>query len=49
LPHVVDAICETQVHLQWTDSAALRAHAQAVGEPAQSFLFDLARSQRQQT
>jgi CRP-like cAMP-binding protein len=49
LPHVVDAICETEVDLLWLDSAALRAHAQAVGEPAQSFLFDLARSQRQQT
>ena len=49
LPHVVDAICKTEVQLDWVDSAALRAHAHAVGEPAQSFLFDLARSQRQQT
>jgi CRP-like cAMP-binding protein len=49
LPHVVDAICETEVQLDWVDSAALRADAQTVSEPAQSFLFDLARSQRQQT
>jgi CRP-like cAMP-binding protein len=49
VPHVVDAICETEVQLGWVDSAALRVDAQTVGEPAKSFLFDLARSQRQQT
>lgn len=49
LPHAVDAACETAVHLQWTDSAVVRALAQAVSEPAQTFLLDLARSQRQQT
>lgn len=49
LPHVVDAICETEAQLQWVASPEFRASAQAVSEPAKSLLFDLARSQRQQT
>ncbi len=49
LPHVVDAICETEAHLQWVPSAQFRESAQAVAEPTHSLLFDLARSQRQQT
>ena len=49
LPHVVDAVCDTAVQLQWTDSVALRALAQSMDDPAQSLLLDLARSQRQQT
>ncbi len=49
LPHVVDAICETEAQLQWVSSPELRGSAQSVSEPAKSLLFDLARSQRQQT
>ena len=49
MPHVVDAICETDAQLQWVPSPEFRANAQAVSEPAKSLLFDLARSQRQQT
>ncbi len=49
LPHVVDAICETEAQLQWVPSPELRGSAQSVSEPAKSLLFDLARSQRQQT
>ncbi len=49
LPHVVDAICETEAQLQWVAAPEFRASAQAVSEPAKSLLFDLARSQRQQT
>lgn len=49
LPHVVDAICETETQLQWVPSPDLRGSAQSVSEPAKSLLFDLARSQRQQT
>jgi len=49
LPHVVDAICETEAQLQWVPSPDLRGSAQLVSEPAKSLLFDLARSQRQQT
>ena len=49
LPHVVDAICETEAQLEWVPSPEFRGSAQAVTEPAKSLLFDLARSQRQQT
>jgi CRP-like cAMP-binding protein len=49
LPHVVDAICETEAQLQWVAAPEFRASAQGVSEPAESLLFDLARSQRQQT
>lgn len=49
LPHVVDAICETEAQLQWVPSPEFRGSAQSVSEPAKSLLFDLARSQRQQT
>jgi CRP-like cAMP-binding protein len=49
MPHAVDAICETEAQLQWVPSPEFRASAQAVSEPAKSLLFDLARSQRQQT
>jgi CRP-like cAMP-binding protein len=49
MPHVVDAICETETQLQWVPSPEFCASAQAVSEPAKSLLFDLARSQRQQT
>jgi CRP-like cAMP-binding protein len=49
LTHVVDAICETEAQLQWVAAPEFRASAQAVSEPAKSLLFDLARSQRQQT
>ena len=49
LPHVVDAFCETEAQLQWVAAPEFRASAQAVSEPAKSLLFDLARSQRQQT
>jgi CRP-like cAMP-binding protein len=49
LPHVVDAICDTEAQLQWVASPEFRASAQAVSEPAKSLFFDLARSQRQQT
>lgn len=48
-PHVVDAICETEAQLQWVAAPEFRANAQAASEPAKSLLFDLARSQRQQT
>lgn len=49
LPHVVDAVSDTEVQLQWVPLPEFRASAQAVNEPAKSLLLDLAHSQRQQT
>jgi CRP-like cAMP-binding protein len=49
LPHVVDAVSETEVQLQWVPWSEFRAGALAVAEPTRSLLLDLAHSQRQQT
>lgn len=49
LPHVVDAVAETEVYLQSVSVAPLVAEVQAWPEASQKLLLDLARSQRQQT
>ena len=48
-PHVVDAVSETEVQLQWVPIHEFQAQAMAVSEPAKSLLSDLAQAQRQQT
>jgi CRP-like cAMP-binding protein len=48
LPHVVDAVAETDVSLQTVALADFRSHVQALPEPSRSLLSDLARAQRQQ-
>jgi len=48
LPHVVDAVAETDVSLQTVSLADFRSHVQALPEPSRSLLSDLARAQRQQ-
>jgi CRP-like cAMP-binding protein len=49
LSPVMDAVSETPVQLQWVPLLAFHASVQAVTEPAQSLLTDLASAQRQQT
>jgi CRP-like cAMP-binding protein len=49
LPHVVDAVAETEVSLQSVPLAEFLAHVQGLPEPSRSLLLDLARAQRQQT
>jgi len=49
LSPVMDAVSETPVQLQWVPLLAFLASVQAVTEPAQSLLTDLASAQRQQT
>jgi CRP-like cAMP-binding protein len=48
-PHVVDAVSETEVQLNWVPLGEFQAQALAVSEPAKSLLSDLAQAQRQQT
>lgn len=48
LPHVVDAVAETDVSLQTVALADFRSHVNALPEPSRSLLSDLARAQRQQ-
>lgn len=49
LAHVVDAVSETEVQLQWVPLLEFRASAESVIEPVKSLLTDLACAQRQQT
>lgn len=49
LPHVVDAVAETDVRLHRVALADFRQHVDRLPEPSRSLLSDLARAQRQQT
>jgi len=49
LPHVVDALAETDVQLQNVPVQDFVARVQALPEDSQNLLMDMARSQRQQT
>ena len=49
LPHAVDAVAETEVHVQYMPVADFVAEVQALPEASQNLLMDMARSQRQQT
>lgn len=49
LPYAVDAVAETDVHLQSVALSEFRAHVDRLPEPSRTLLGDLARSQRQQT
>ena len=49
LPHVVDAVAETDVQLQNVPVQDFVAQVQALPEESQNLLMDMARSQRQQT
>ena len=49
LPHVVDAVAETPVQLQYVSVPDFVREVQALPEASQNLLMDMARSQRQQT
>jgi CRP-like cAMP-binding protein len=49
LPHAVDAVAETDVHVQYVRVADFVTEVQALPEASQNLLMDMARSQRQQT
>jgi CRP-like cAMP-binding protein len=49
LPHAVDALAETEVHVQYVGLPDFVAEVQALPEASRNLLMDLARSQRQQT
>jgi CRP-like cAMP-binding protein len=49
LPHAVDAVAETEVHVQYVSVPDFVAEVQALPEASQNLLMDMARSQRQQT
>jgi CRP-like cAMP-binding protein len=49
LPHAVDALAETDVHLQYVSVPDFVAQVRTLPEVSQNLLMDLARSQRQQT
>jgi CRP-like cAMP-binding protein len=49
LPHAVDAVAETEVHVQYVNVNDFVAQVQALPEDSQNLLMDMARSQRQQT
>ena len=49
LPHAVDALAETEVHVQYVGLDDFVAEVQALPEASQNLLMDMARSQRQQT
>lgn len=49
LPHAVDAVAETEVHLQHVTVGDFVAEVKALPEASQTLLMDMARSQRQQT
>ncbi|PUE39689.1 Crp/Fnr family transcriptional regulator [Limnohabitans sp. Bal53] len=49
LPHVVDAVAETEVQLHCVSVGDFVAEVQALPEASQNLLMDMARSQRQQT
>jgi CRP-like cAMP-binding protein len=49
LPHAVDAVAETEVHVQYVSVHYFLAEVHALPEASQNLLMDMARSQRQQT
>lgn len=49
LPHAVDAVAETEVHLQYVNVPHFVAEVRALPQASQNLLMDMARSQRQQT
>lgn len=49
LPHAVDAVAETEVHLQYVSASDFVAQVHALPQASQDLLMDMARSQRQQT
>jgi CRP-like cAMP-binding protein len=49
LPHAVDAVAETEVHVQYVSVLDFVAEVQALPEASQNLLMDMARSQRQQS
>lgn len=49
LPHVVDAVAETEVHLRYADVGDFLTTVQALPKVSYHLLMDMARSQRQQT
>lgn len=49
LPHAVDAVAETEVHVQYVSVGDFVAEVQALPAASQNLLIDMARSQRQQT
>ena len=49
LPQAVDAVAETEVHVQYVSVGDLVAQVQGWPEASQNLLMDMARSQRQQT
>ena len=49
LPHVVDAVAETEVHVQYVSVGDFVAEVQGWPVASQNLLMDMARSQRQQT
>ena len=49
LPQAVDAVAETEVHVQYVSVDDFVAEVQALPEASQNLLMDMARSQRQQT
>ena len=49
MPHVVDAVAETDVQVQYVSLPDFRAQMQGLPEASQTLLLDMAKSQRQQT
>ena len=49
LPHAVDAVAESEVHVQYVSVPDFVAEVQALPEASKNMLMDMARSQRQQT
>jgi CRP-like cAMP-binding protein len=49
LPHAVDAVAESEVHVQYVGLGDFVAEVLALPEASQNLLMDMARSQRQQT
>lgn len=49
LPHAVDAVAETEVHVQYVGVGDFVAEVKALPKASQTLLMDMARSQRQQT
>lgn len=49
LTHAVDAVAESEVHVQYVRVAEFVAEVQALPQASQNLLMDMARSQRQQT
>ena len=49
LPHAVDAVADTDVHVQYVSVGDFVAEVQALPEASQNLPMDMARSQRQQT